>query len=214
MRIERDNLWLCEDCLHVAVNGDATGLDYHYKPDEAARRLGEITRGLQSLGPHLVPDFDSETGAGCEEFSTRWCDCCASRLAGGRHRFAVLGPDAGPSDPDGAAPAPSGPGAFTPSGPDDAAPAPSGAPDGDVERTLVVRYRGDTYAVRVDGDATDDAIREDVLDVVQPDRGNLRGARYAISPHDDVGAARVFLDGLRWHDDARAAIAAAGTVTS
>jgi hypothetical protein len=30
MRIVRDDLWLCVDCLFVAVNGDYTGLDYHY----------------------------------------------------------------------------------------------------------------------------------------------------------------------------------------
>jgi hypothetical protein len=91
MQIVQDDLWLCSDCLHAAVNGDFTGLDYHYKEPEASARMGEIKAGLERLGPHLVPDFDSETGAGVEEFTWKACDCCKSKLAGGKHRFAVLG---------------------------------------------------------------------------------------------------------------------------
>lgn len=75
----------------LAVNSDATGLDYHYKPDEAAKRLAAIEAGLEELGPHLVPDFDSETGEGCEEFTWRECACCKDTHQGSRHRFAVLG---------------------------------------------------------------------------------------------------------------------------
>lgn len=99
MRVVRDELWFCTDCLHVAVNGDASGLDYHYPPEEAAKRLAEIEAGLTALGPNLVPDFDSETGEGCEEEIGAWCtrrpcDCCKDHLHGSRHRFAVLGKDA------------------------------------------------------------------------------------------------------------------------
>lgn len=125
MQIVRDDLQLCDDCLFAAVNGDNTGLDYHYgsnwkcltcthegtgrAPDKcpscmsehdsdhgphsmADLRLREIDAGLAKLGPNLVPDFDSETGDGINEFSWRGCDCCGSTLGGGRHRFAVLGP--------------------------------------------------------------------------------------------------------------------------
>jgi hypothetical protein len=90
MKVVQDDLWFCQDCLMVEVNGDYSGIDYgsaYANPDQRCR---EIDEGLTKFGPHLVPDFDSETGEGCEEFSRRQCDCCGSPLAGSRHRFAVL----------------------------------------------------------------------------------------------------------------------------
>ena len=84
MKVVRDDLWLCDDCTIVAVNGDASGV-------ESDARVAAIDAGLGALGPHLVPDFDSETGDGYEEFARHGCDCCASGLAGSFHRFAVLG---------------------------------------------------------------------------------------------------------------------------
>jgi hypothetical protein len=98
----RDELALCDDCTIAAVNGDFTGLDYHYHSGldrfdrkvgpSADERMAEIVAGLEALGAGLVPDHDSETGDGIDEFSRRPCACCGTRLAGGRHRFAVLGP--------------------------------------------------------------------------------------------------------------------------
>ncbi len=92
MQVVQDNLWLCEDCLFAAVNDDYSGLDYYYNPEDAEKRMQEIKAGLAEL-PYLAPNFDSETGDGIDEFSSRRCDCCGSNLAGGRHRFAQLGPD-------------------------------------------------------------------------------------------------------------------------
>lgn len=69
MRIVQDNLFLCADCTQVACNGPR-GLDI---PED---RLAEVERGLKSLGPHLVPDFDSETNDGLREFSSVTCDSC------------------------------------------------------------------------------------------------------------------------------------------
>lgn len=80
--VVRDGLWLCPCCTLGAVNGESC--ECHDDHDK------RVTRGLASFGPHLVPDFDSETGEGHHEFSSRPCDCCGS-LAGERHRFAVLG---------------------------------------------------------------------------------------------------------------------------
>ncbi|UCV26746.1 hypothetical protein [Ferribacterium limneticum] len=57
MRIIAEDIWLCQDCLMVAVNGDYTGLDYYLTPEQAARRVKEIDAGLAKL-PHLVPDFN------------------------------------------------------------------------------------------------------------------------------------------------------------
>ncbi len=83
MRVVQDDLWLCHDCHFAAAGVDET------ITDEGQAKATEL--GLQRLGIHLVPDHDSETGAGCEEFSRRQCDCCRSRLGGSRHRYAVLG---------------------------------------------------------------------------------------------------------------------------
>jgi hypothetical protein len=91
VKVIQDDLWLCDDCLLAAANGDFTGLDYHYQGKEADRRLKAIKEGLKNLGPHLVSDFDSESGEGIEEFSRSECDCCGQHLAGQRHRLAVLG---------------------------------------------------------------------------------------------------------------------------
>lgn len=90
MQVILDDIWLCVDCTLYACNGDLTGLDYHYG-DKADERAREVTEGVDALGPHLVPDFDSETGDGHEEFSSHGCDACGSPLAGEFHRFAVLG---------------------------------------------------------------------------------------------------------------------------
>lgn len=84
MRVARDDLWLCQDCMIVAVNDDPTGIE-----DE--ERVEEVYAGLHRLGPHLVPDFSE--GEGEDEFSSRRCDSCGTRLAGARYRFAILEED-------------------------------------------------------------------------------------------------------------------------
>ena len=82
MEVILDDIWVCDDCLFMAVNGDS--------PEDEARALA-CEAGLADLGKHVVPDFDSETGDGMLEFSYGGCDCCGCRLGGSRHRFAVLG---------------------------------------------------------------------------------------------------------------------------
>ncbi len=84
MEIIQDDLWLCQDCTIYAVNGDTSGI-------ESEKREKRVVEGVDELGPHLVPDFDSESGDGIEEFSWRQCDACGTTLGGDRHRFAVLG---------------------------------------------------------------------------------------------------------------------------
>ena len=83
MEIGRDGVWLCVDCTIVAVNGDTSGID----TDE---RVLDVTAGLDRLGSHLVPDFDSDTEDGILSFSWRDCDSCHYGLGGERHRFATL----------------------------------------------------------------------------------------------------------------------------
>lgn len=95
MKIVRDGLWLCVDCLMAAVNGDVSGI-------ESRERVAAVDTGLSKLGRLLVPDFDSESGDGCEEFMRAplgGCACCSSTLAGTFHRFAILGPEEEPTKP-------------------------------------------------------------------------------------------------------------------
>jgi len=84
MNVIRDDLWFCVDCMFYAVNGD---LPTDSTPEEDAR----IESGASKLGPNVVPDFDTETDEGHEDFARYGCDCCGSRLAGEMYRFAILG---------------------------------------------------------------------------------------------------------------------------
>ncbi len=85
MKVIIYNLRLCRDCTQAAVNNDYTGLDYRYQEPEATERMEEIQAGLAELGPHLVCSGDTD------EFSTRKCDCCKTRLAGERTLFCIIG---------------------------------------------------------------------------------------------------------------------------
>lgn len=95
VEVIRDGLLFCECCLFAAVNGDAChcGVSAEEEQRGAAAHDLRVTAGLSDLGTigHVVPDFDSDTGDGIDEFSWRSCDCCNTRLGGSRHRFAVLG---------------------------------------------------------------------------------------------------------------------------
>ena len=86
MMVIIENLAFCEDCTMVAVNGDYTGLDYHYSGDEAEKKAKEIDAGLAALGAVYYDDSRES-----DEFSARRCDCCGSALAGRRDYFVVLG---------------------------------------------------------------------------------------------------------------------------
>lgn len=90
MVIVRDGIQLCDDCMIAAVNGDFTGLDYHYTRSKADERQAEIEAGLERLGPHLVM-ATTEGEHACDEFSVHPCDCCGTRLFGRRSYFAILG---------------------------------------------------------------------------------------------------------------------------
>ena len=73
MKVIHDNLWLCTDCLMIAVNGDASSLDYHHG-DKADEREVEINEGLERLGPNLVTFFNTEEDNGF------WCRSCDTYL--------------------------------------------------------------------------------------------------------------------------------------
>ena len=63
--VTQRDLWLCDDCMIAAVNDDYTGLDYYYPPGDADRRMKAIEKGLEALGPGLVPDWREETEYEC-----------------------------------------------------------------------------------------------------------------------------------------------------
>jgi hypothetical protein len=86
MKVIDDDLWLCDDCRTYAANSDTSGID-------DSKREREVIYGVDSLGPHLVANYDSETGEGLREFSHRTCDACRSNLSGSRTRFALLEPE-------------------------------------------------------------------------------------------------------------------------
>ena len=95
VRVIQNDLFLCSDCTQVACNGPQ-GVELM----DANATLA----GLDALGPHLVPDFDSEstpdnaggcvtvrTDSGLRTFSRVECAACHTTLAGYRARFAILG---------------------------------------------------------------------------------------------------------------------------
>lgn len=78
-----DDLWLCPDCMIVAVNDDESGV-------ESEEVLTQIREGLADLGPHLVPSFDSESEDGIVQ-RHGCCDACCRSFWSQWHRFAILG---------------------------------------------------------------------------------------------------------------------------
>lgn len=65
--------WICTDCLMVLENGDSSGV-----PDEL---LADVLAGVKDFPP-VCYSGDDDTD---RDFSSRWCDCCRSMLAGSRY---------------------------------------------------------------------------------------------------------------------------------
>lgn len=82
---EQETLHVCEDCVIALANDDYSAIE-----DEA--RADEVRRGVHELGPCAVLEGPSD------EFSSRACECCGTRLAGSRHPVAPHGATA-PRDP-------------------------------------------------------------------------------------------------------------------
>lgn len=78
MKVIQRDLWLCEDCVPVAVNGEYSHLDYHYDEEEAAQRVVEIDNGLRAL-PGLVPDDGDDE-----------CECRSCGHCGGTDDFKII----------------------------------------------------------------------------------------------------------------------------
>jgi hypothetical protein len=69
--------WVCVDCTMMIANGDPSGI-----PDEY---LADVMAGLDKLSADaFITDHRIE-------FGTMACDCCGSRLAGGRVGLGFVG---------------------------------------------------------------------------------------------------------------------------
>lgn len=88
--VKRD-LWLCEDCTIVAVNGDSSGISDNGRVAEVDAGLERIGRELGWMSPNYTIDDFGEASDGVYDFCAWTCDSCGTRLAGSRHRFAILG---------------------------------------------------------------------------------------------------------------------------
>lgn len=88
VEVVRDGLWFCDCCVLAAVNGDDSICCDEKHAHQVAAGLDRLTAA--DTGGHIVPDYDSETGEGIEEFSWRSCACCDDGKGGSRHRMAVL----------------------------------------------------------------------------------------------------------------------------
>lgn len=75
-----DNLVFCTDCTIAAVNDDFSGI-------EDDQQYADIMTGLERLGKIGAV---YHAGQEPDEFSSRPCDCCGSRLAGSREYFIIL----------------------------------------------------------------------------------------------------------------------------
>lgn len=84
-----ESFWLCEDCLQAVAYDDFSALSLYYSESEVEQRIAHMRTQLQALLP-LSADFDPQTGAGIEAFSTQPCESCHSPLHGVRHRFTRL----------------------------------------------------------------------------------------------------------------------------
>ena len=84
-----DHVMVCDDCLMIIANDDATGLDHFLDEESAAAREREVRHSIaaaQRDGNTLVVG-DSEQD---EDLSTASCDCCNTILAGSRHHCVLM----------------------------------------------------------------------------------------------------------------------------
>lgn len=87
VKIINDQFMVCADCTPVLANGDYSALDYYYDPTECEDKIKRINDGMASAGGYIALG-DRERD---HDFSTEWCDCCGTHLAGSRTHFVVLG---------------------------------------------------------------------------------------------------------------------------
>ena len=88
-----DRFMACADCAPVLANGDYTHLDYYYASNDQSGEIPleammkAIDEGMDNAGGYIMRGDQEQD----DEFSTEWCDCCGTHLAGSRTHFVVLG---------------------------------------------------------------------------------------------------------------------------
>jgi len=84
-----DRVMVCDDCLMIIANDDATGLDHFLDEESAAAREREVRHSIaaaQRDGNTLVVGDNEQD----EDLSTASCDCCNTTLAGSRHHCVLM----------------------------------------------------------------------------------------------------------------------------
>lgn len=83
MIVELTEIAVCPDCSSAIAYDDYTGLDLHYEGEAAEQRAAAIAEGIADICRRFG-GFISEAAELGNEFEIEPCECCGSRLAGGR----------------------------------------------------------------------------------------------------------------------------------
>lgn len=65
---------VCDDCLLGIVNGDFSGIDYHYSGEEAEKRYNHVVKSINKMPPNITT---GNNGDNDENYGT--CDCCGEK---------------------------------------------------------------------------------------------------------------------------------------
>ena len=88
-KIIDDNYQVCEECASYLVNGDVSGLSYHYNEQEVDELIELMERREIDTDGHIcLGDSDKD-----EDFSHQPCDHCRRKLAGARVNMVILSKD-------------------------------------------------------------------------------------------------------------------------
>ena len=88
--ITTESIMVCNDCLMIIANDDASGLDYHLDEEASAEREEEIRSGIKALQEEMGGHVSAGDSEQDDDFSTDSCDTCGIREHGSRHHCLVV----------------------------------------------------------------------------------------------------------------------------